>query len=154
MNSQIKHQSGDLLRIRSCDGAESNQGIKVDLMVAATTIFGHRSLLRQTLLRRTATVYIGWRNQSAREMTDGLGRSASSPGTRRGAREGRGRSESPASLVTSSARDERERRIPSDWGRIGSIPLARMHPSSSPVTRDEQRDFGRPLATARKLDRS
>jgi hypothetical protein len=52
--------------------------------------------------QRSATIYYGQRNQSAREVAEGLRRSASSPGTHREAQEGRGGSELPASLVMNS----------------------------------------------------
>jgi hypothetical protein len=92
IHSQIMFKFVDSLQIRTCGGVESNRGIKAVHVVVATSIFGHRSLLRRTLLRRAATVYVGLRNQSAREMTEGLGSLRISPGTRWSARWGRGRS--------------------------------------------------------------
>jgi hypothetical protein len=44
MNSQIKLQSDDLLRIRSCDGVESNQGVKASQVVVVPLPIGHRNV--------------------------------------------------------------------------------------------------------------
>jgi hypothetical protein len=69
-------------------------------MVAAPPGKGHRSNSGDVPEWRSATIYYGQCNQSARELAEGLGRSASSLGTRKESREGQGVSESPASLAT------------------------------------------------------
>jgi phosphoribosylformimino-5-aminoimidazole carboxamide ribonucleotide (ProFAR) isomerase len=52
LSSQIMLQSDDSLQIGASGGVESIQDIKAVHVVVATSIFGHRSLLRRTLLRR------------------------------------------------------------------------------------------------------
>jgi hypothetical protein len=137
----------DSLQIRTCGGVESNRGIKAVHVVVATSIFGHRSLLRRTLLRRAATVYVGLRNQSAREMTEGLGSLRISPGTRWSARWGRGRSKTSSTTWRSSGICKRELDDSLDLMHPGSIPSSQMILWSSRTSQYPPRAKGRPKST-------
>jgi hypothetical protein len=71
-------------------------------MVAVPLGKSYRSNSSDVPEQWSAMIYYGQRNRSAREVAEGLRRSASSPGTHREAREGRGGSESPVSLAMNS----------------------------------------------------
>jgi hypothetical protein len=112
----------DSLQIRTCGGVESNQGIKAVHVVVATTIFGHRSLPRRTLLRWCTVVNSDGELRRLLQLGKMLSRRVSSPGCFLEGRRRRLSMEASVVLPIPASTCKRERSITGNSNLYSPIP--------------------------------